>query len=127
MEDLLIEKARNTPEVRFIAENKTLVLSGKSNSEDPIEFYSPVFGLLENMLASKVDEFTLEIKIYYMNTSSSKCVFRIVKLAKEIQNIGANVVVNWHYEEDDEDSLELGEDFAESLEMDMNFCVVEED
>ncbi len=51
------------------------------------------------------------IQLEYFNTSSSKCILDVFKKLEAIHKGGSAVTINWHYEEDDEDMLEAGEDY----------------
>lgn len=62
----------------------------------------------------------------YFNTSTSKCLYEILKKAKSYQIAGNEVDINWFYEEDDDDMKEVGEDFADLLDLPFHFCEKEE-
>ena len=62
--------------------------------------------------ASKPQSATnVNIQLEYFNTSSSKCILDVFKKLEAINKGGSSVVINWYYEEDDEDMLEAGEDY----------------
>ena len=126
IEDLRIEKTSKTPEVLFSASDKRLVLFGRSRSEDPHKFYVPVYDLLDKMKTENSDKLELLFKLYYMNTSSSKCIYRILKSVKDLIDQGCKVQLEWYYMEDDDDMVELGEDLSFPLGLDIRFVEVEE-
>jgi hypothetical protein len=52
------------------------------------------------------------VQLEYFNTSSSKCILDVFKKLESIHKSGdKEVIINWYYEEDDEDMLEAGEDY----------------
>ncbi|NLN30763.1 MAG: DUF1987 domain-containing protein, partial [Bacteroidales bacterium] len=53
----------------------------------------------------------VDIRLEYFNTSSSKCILDVFKKLEAIHKAKNEVIVNWYYEEDDEDMLEAGEDY----------------
>lgn len=57
----------------------------------------------------------------YFNTSSAKCIFDLFKVLKDYQRKGCNVIVNWHYDEEDEDMREIGEDYEALLGIEFSF------
>jgi hypothetical protein len=71
----------------------------------------------------------LDVKLEYFNTSSSKCLVEIFRKLEQLQDSGKNVLINWFYEEDDEDMQESGEDFQEIIDIKivMNQMESEED
>ena len=53
----------------------------------------------------------MNVQLEYFNTSSSKCILDVFKKLESIQKGKQEVIINWYYEEDDEDMLEAGEDY----------------
>ena len=63
----------------------------------------------------------------YFNTSSSKCILDVFKKLESINKGGqSQVVINWHYEEDDEDMLEAGEDYQAIINVPFKMVQVSE-
>ena len=102
----------NTPEV-FFNLNGILRIAGKSLPEYAIEYYKPLMDKLDEFLETK-QSIEVTIEMIYINTSSSKVFYNILK---KITESGVMVTVHWHYEEDDEDMRELGEYYEEMLEI----------
>lgn len=105
-----IQRAKNTPEVQFHEEG-ILNLIGRSHPENVASFYGP---LIEKLSNYEGEMLVLNIDLEYFNTASSK------KINELLRHIDANnkiqrVLVNWHYEEGDDDSVEMAEIFEESL------------
>jgi len=53
----------------------------------------------------------VNVQLEYFNTSSSKCILDVFKKLEAIHKGKNEVIINWYYEEDDEDMLEAGEDY----------------
>jgi hypothetical protein len=112
MEAIHIEMTPKTPEVKLNADSGTLELRGRSIPENSIEFYSPVFEWIDKYCRKPQANTELHIQLEYFNTSSSKCLLDIFKKLQNLLQLGTSKVkVIWHYEEDDEDMLEAGEDY----------------
>jgi hypothetical protein len=109
MKALFIEESKATPKVNFNP-NGELFIHGRSLPEDPVGFYTPVLDWIKNCACETV---VLNMKLEYLNTSSSKQVFSLLSLMNENPLI-KNKSVNWHYEEGDDESYETGKAF-ESL------------
>ncbi len=68
-----------------------------------------------------MDEFTsiapekviAKINLEYFNTSSSKYILEILKRLRIIRKDGKDILVEWYYEEDDEEMMETGEDYED--------------
>jgi len=121
MENFHISAADFIPEVNFDANKYLLEISGQSFHEYTSEFYEPIFQWVEDFLKVSSKDITINFKMTYFNTASSKCLFDIVEMLKEYQESGSGkVTVNWYYQEEDDDMLETGEDFIEDSGMKIN-------
>jgi hypothetical protein len=125
METLNIEMTPKTPLVKFDASNGYLELSGRSIPENTMEFYGPLFELIDKYALQPQKDTKLKIQLEYFNTSSSKCLLDIFKKLQNIHSSGkSNVIVEWYYEEDDEDMLEAGEDYQTIVKLNFEMIKV---
>ncbi len=111
MESLLIEGTAKTPIVKFDAEQGLIEIKGRSIPENSIEFYKPLVDWLDLYAKSPNTHTKVNIQLEYFNTSSSKCILDIFKKLESIHKASNDIIINWYYEEDDEDMLEAGEDY----------------
>jgi hypothetical protein len=111
MEPLNIEGTPKTPSIKFIAEEGVMEIKGRSIPENSIEFYKPLVDWLESYAKDPLKKTQVNIQLEYFNTSSSKCILDVFKKLEAIHKSKHDVVINWFYEEDDEDMLEAGEDY----------------
>jgi hypothetical protein len=111
MDKITIEGTSKTPTIIFDSETGLLELKGRSIPENSIEFYKPVVESLDKYAIDPQDKTSVNIHLEYFNTSSSKCILDLFKKLEAIHKTGKEVVINWYYEEDDEDMLEAGEDY----------------
>ncbi|KAA3649901.1 MAG: DUF1987 domain-containing protein [Bacteroidetes bacterium] len=122
MEQLVIEGTPKTPTIKFNPEEGKLLIQGRSIPENSIEFYKPLVDSLDSYSgAAKVD-----IVLEYFNTSSSKCILDVFKKLEKIKSDGNDVEIRWHYEEDDEDMLEAGEDYQAIINIPFKMIEIEE-
>jgi hypothetical protein len=111
-ENLIIEGSAKTPAIKFQG-NGSLEMSGKSIPENSIEFYRPLLTWLDEYSTDPVAVTEITIMLEYFNTSSSKCLLDILRKLEALNKSGrSNVKVLWHYEADDEDMMEAGEDYS---------------
>ena len=111
MEPLAIEGTAKTPSVHFEAGQGTVEIKGRSIPENSIEFYKPLVDWLEDYSKTPAALTKVNIQLEYFNTSSSKCILDVFKKLEAIYKAKNEVIINWYYEEDDEDMLEAGEDY----------------
>lgn len=123
MEDLKHEGSAKTPVVEFSSKGE-LLLKGRSIPENSIEFYKPLIEWLESYSESPNSTTVLSVQLEYFNTSSSKCILDVFKKLESVS--GSEITVKWHYEEDDEDMLEAGEDYEAIIDLPFEMIEVEE-
>jgi SiaC family regulatory phosphoprotein len=110
MDDLFITNTASTPEIKFECSGK-LSISGKSHPEDPKKFYNPLFKWASKLDTDHVD---INMKLEYVNTSSSKRIIEFLKTIDSNRNI-QKINLNWFYDIDDPDMLEFGEMIEHNL------------
>nr|WP_320120221.1 DUF1987 domain-containing protein [uncultured Marinifilum sp.] len=111
MNSLVIEGSPKTPTIKFDGNNGTFSIEGRSIPENSLDFYKPVMDWLDSYISEPKNETNVIIRLEYFNTSSSKCILDVFKKLEIIFKRGNKVNIKWHYEEDDEDMLEAGEDY----------------
>lgn len=115
--------SRLTPEVDFDLDKGTILFSGVSSPENSLGFYQPFLDALAN--SSNVNTpLVVDMCFVHFNTSSSKCIYDLLKSLKKLESKGIDITYNWKYEEYDEDMLECGEDFSDFLDIEMNFIEI---
>ncbi len=131
MRKLIIEQTVNSPKVILDPENKIYEISGESRPPDVREFY--------DQIVSWVDDFSLELvkagdtsdpvkfnfNFEYFNSSSGKLILDICKILARLQSRGMNVSINWHYEKDDVDMMEVGQEISRIIKFPFEFTETE--
>jgi hypothetical protein len=127
MEQLKIEGTAKTPSINFDPKNGVVEVKGRSIPENSIEFYKPLLDLLDAYAGSPQKNTTVNIQLEYFNTSSSKCILDVFKKLESMNKSGnTSVIINWHYEEDDEDMSEAGEDYQAIINVPFKMIMVQE-
>jgi len=126
MEPLNIEGTAKTPSVNFSAQEGLIEIKGRSIPENSIEFYKPLVDWLEEYSKSPAALTKVNIQLEYFNTSSSKCILDVFKKLEAIYKAKNDVIINWYYEEDDEDMLEAGEDYQSIIRIPFKMIEIEE-
>ena len=126
MEKLVINGSAKTPSIDFDSETGTLALKGRSIPENSIEFYKPLNDWLDTYAGSPKEKTTVDVRLEYFNTSSSKCILDFFKRLEKVNSDNTNVHVNWYFETDDEDMEEAGEDYEAIVGLPFSIIEVEE-
>lgn len=115
-----IDDGHLTPVIDFNAETGICEISGESYSEDSYDFYSPVIKWLEEYVTSEKRDLTINMKLSYYDTKSSKSYFKIFRILKSYASKGGEVTINWYYKTNDTDTIEDVEDFMIITGMQIN-------
>lgn len=116
MEKLFVESTKATPRVEFLPTGE-LSIQGRSLPEDTYTFYTPLLNWAKQCLLETI---SLEIRLEYINTSSSKQIYTLIGMLKDNLSV-KNFRVHWYYEEGDEDGLETGKEFESMLKVPFEF------
>lgn len=110
MENILIEPTSCLPLVDFNMDGN-LKLEGRSIPEDATKIYNPLIEFVDQLELNNV---TFDINLNYFNTASSKKILELLKHL-DANNKIKTILVNWLYEEGDDDSVETAEIYEECL------------
>ncbi len=72
---------------------------------------APLIDWLDEYIVNPAPKTSLSINIEHFNTSSSKSILELFKTLDPLHKTGQDIVVNWFYEDDDEDIFEAGENY----------------
>ncbi|MCP4460982.1 MAG: DUF1987 domain-containing protein [Cytophagales bacterium] len=123
---MTIESTQITPFVQLDAKAGILEFKGRSSSSASLEFYYPILSNIDKTFVTGTKTFTANFAFEYFNTSSSKCLFDILKRLAQFKSQGMDVRVNWYYEECDDNMKETGEDYEDVLGMSFNYIAIKE-
>lgn len=126
MMDISLEGTSKTPTVHFTSGTGLLQLRGRSIPENSIEFYKPLIDWIDQYARAPKASTQLHVQLEYFNTSSSKCILDLFKKLEQLRSAGNEVQVLWHYEVDDEDMLEAGEDYQAIINLPFKMIEVQE-
>ena len=110
MNPISIQPTSHSPLIEFNP-NGHLLIEGRAIPEDVFRLFDPLIEFVQNL--SDVDV-RFDVNLEYFNTATSK---KLMELFKNIDanNKIKNILINWHFEEGDEDSIDMAEIYEESL------------
>ena len=126
MTNILLDGSSKTPTVHFDGTTGQLELRGRSIPENSIEFYKPLIDWVDQYAHTPKANTRLRVQLEYFNTSSSKCILDLFTKLEAVRSTGGEVIVEWHYEADDEDMLEAGEDYQAIINLPFKMIQIEE-
>ena len=121
MELINIKGTDDTPNVILDKDNAKFEISGRSLPEDVNMFYEPILNWIDEYSEAPCEKTEFNFKLEYFNTASSKIILDILLKFEEIVENGHDVVIHWHYHEEEEDMLEAGEEYADIVEIQFEY------
>lgn len=121
-----IDRTETSPQIDLDVDNGVMEFIGRSLPHNSELFYSRVYGWLDEFLQQTKGETTVNMKLDYLDTSSSKHIYNIFSRLDAVTERGQHVQVNWHYETGDEEMAETGKDYQSLFKLDFAFIEVEE-
>src|SRR4030042_5673389 len=107
----LIKETLFTPSVSIFNDEHRIVISGQSRLEDPSPFFEELTALLDRNINEFKTHMSIDFLLNYLNSSSSKWLFHILKGIQSKFQGKKLITINWFYDEDDDSMLEAGEVF----------------
>mgnify|MGYP003507486285 FL=1 len=117
MQAIKIKGSDDTPNVILDKENGIFEISGRSLPEDVAAFYEPILDWLESYAEDPLEKTVFNFKLEYFNTASSKLLLDVLLKLEDMCDDGKEVLVRWHFPDDDEDMEEAGEEYADIVEV----------
>ncbi|MBK7712714.1 MAG: DUF1987 domain-containing protein [Bacteroidales bacterium] len=131
MRKLIIDQTSNSPKVILDPENKIYEISGESRPPDVREFYDQILTWLDDFSLeliktdNKKEPVIFTFNFGYFNSSSGKLILDICKVLARLLARGMNVTVNWHYEKDDLDMMEVGQEMSRIVKFPFRYTEIE--
>jgi hypothetical protein len=129
MQKLYFSPTRYTPEIILSSDENVYMIRGNSSPEDVRGLYYPVLDWFRDFSVevTQKNAFSLEspmkftFDLRYFNSSSAKFIFDILTELKSLRTSGIPVLIEWHYEEDDIDLREAGQDISSIAEIEFSY------
>ena len=131
MEAIKIEATETTPRIFLDPTSDKFELGGESRPENARKFYGPIIEWFDKynqflywLKNDKGDSYRKDLQINfnfeYLNSTSIKFVYDLLKKIEELKTNATSVKINWNYEKGDEDMKESGEEYARMISIDFN-------
>jgi hypothetical protein len=127
MRKLVIDQTSSSPKVILDPEKRIFQISGESRPPDVGEFYGEIMDWLKDYSHHLVntrderDPVVFNFDLEYFNSSSAKYLLDFCKQIGQVQSKGKDVMVKWHYEDDDMDMLEVGREMSRMAKVPFEF------
>ncbi len=117
MEPLFIPHTKTTPAILFNEAKGEFKITGRSIPADATIFFSPADKWAEKFLAQfEGNGITIDIMLDHLNTGSVRSILTILTKFIKMESRKKSVTINWHFEIEDEDIRDKGEEMSLILE-----------
>jgi len=117
MENIYVEKTKKTPLIHISLKENKFLIKGPSFSENIVDIYNPIIDWIDKNIPNLETEMICELYFTVLNSASHKKIFQILIRLNSFLDAGKKITVNWFYDEDDEDIMEMGEDLTELINL----------
>ncbi|HRF56871.1 MAG TPA: DUF1987 domain-containing protein [Campylobacterales bacterium] len=114
MQKFFIEASKHSPQIIVDFEKSLVQISGRSYPENGIHFYKEPKNMIKLLVDSNKKAF-IKLDISYLNSASSRAISEIFEMLESAKLHGALLDIIWFYDDDNELSKEMGDDFAEEF------------
>ena len=120
MKELKILPAKDTPEI-ILKPDGIIRIKGRLMNRYANEYFKQIEDWVDKYVCDPADLTCVDICLEYFNVSNIRIFISILKKMESIKLKNKKYVINWYYEEGDEDILETGEYISLHLDMPFNF------
>lgn len=119
MDPIIINGTNRTPFVSMDPSG-SFRIRGRSIHEDPTAFFEPILRWVDTYLKNPGNTIVFDIELEYFNSGSSRFILEILRILMEKKE-NFKLIVNWYYEDGDDDLLERGQYYESILNTRFNF------
>jgi hypothetical protein len=114
--------SKNTPEV-ILDPAGTIKLKGRLIPENAEDFFKPIEEWINEYFKNPAEITCIEICLEYINSAGTKYLLDIFHKIAAIHLLKnkKELIINWYYNDEDEDMLEKGRFFSSDLDVPFNF------
>lgn len=117
MEAYFTAATEDSPSILFDTEKGVIEIAGKSLPENANACYNPLFNLVKEYVKAPQPKTIVNFRLHYLNSSSAKKILEIITLLEWLPKQDYQVDLRWHYNANDEDMHEEGEEFKRMTDL----------
>jgi hypothetical protein len=123
--ELKIPSKNNSPEITLRPEGYVRI-KGRWMNGDVVEFSKPIINWIDEYVKDPAELTCVDIFCEYFSGNNSVVLMSLLRKIFNVKMKNKKLIINWYYEEGDEDILEQGEYISETLEIPFNFIIISE-
>jgi hypothetical protein len=115
----------HTPEVILNPEG-IIKIRGRSMMRTLTEFYTPIESWIDLYICNPAELTCIDFYLEYSNSNESVIFISILRKITYVKLKNKKLIVNWYYEDGDDDILEQGEYISSALNIPFNFIKIDD-
>ena len=123
MQEKTIISTKNTPEISLNPDG-IIKITGRSMNGKISEFEEQIENWIDEYVINPPELTYVHINLEYLDEINLKIYYSMLKKIESIKYKDKKYIINWYYEEDDEDILEKGEKISTILNIPFNFIMI---
>ena len=121
--ELRILPTKHTPEINLNPDG-IIIISGRSMIEDVNEFGKQLEGWIDKYIFNPADLTRVDFHLEYLATNNLRFYIALLNKITSIKLKSKKYIINWYFDEGDEDILEKGENISSSLGIPFNYIEI---
>jgi hypothetical protein len=121
--ELRILPTKDTPEI-ILNPDGMIRIVGRSMFADVNDFTKQLEVWIEEYICDPADITCVDFHLEYLSTNNQKFYITLLRKIEPIKLKNKKYIINWYYEEGDEDILEKGEYISSIVEISFNFVMI---
>jgi hypothetical protein len=101
-----------------------IIIVGRSMFADVNDFTKQVEVWIEEYICDPADITCVDFHLEYLSTNNQKFYITLLRNIEPIKLKNKKYIINWYYEEGDEDILEKGEYISSVVQIPLNFIII---
>ncbi|MGC1390126.1 MAG: SiaC family regulatory phosphoprotein [Bacteroidales bacterium] len=118
-----ISQTKITPEIRLNPDG-IIKITGRSMNGNIDEFSVQLEDWIDEYICNPADLTRLDVYLEYFDEINLVIYMSLLKKIESVKLKNKKYIINWYYEEGDEDILEKGENISSVLDMPFNFIMI---
>ncbi len=118
-----IQPTKSTPEIS-LDPNGMIRIKGRSMIGNIVEFSRQIDDWIDKYLLNPADLTCVDFHLEYLNTNNLIFYVSLLKKIETVKLKDKKFMINWYYEEGDEDIIEKGEYISSVLDVPYNFIML---
>ncbi len=120
MKELRIAPTKTSPEI-ILNPDGIVKIRGRSIHENVTDFFTPVEDWISGYILVPAEVTCVDLNLEYFNSASAKVLIHLLQKITYVSLKHKKFIINWYYEDGDEDIYERGEYFASVLDVPFHF------